>query len=109
MPIMEVRWGTSPKYPFIKMEQEMGHVTVNLGSDFGGSMILLFHKLSQLYSLHCSLGQLSVFRGSAWEWSEERAQFYYHQFLAAQPDLNFRCNAVRQEMKVGAICSITIM
>lgn len=42
---------------------------------------------------------LSVFRGSAWEWSEERKQFYYHQFLAAQPDLNFRCDAVREEMK----------
>lgn len=42
---------------------------------------------------------LSVFRGSAWEWSEERGQFYYHQFLASQPDLNFRSDAVRNELK----------
>nr|XP_053649051.1 probable maltase [Cherax quadricarinatus] len=43
--------------------------------------------------------QLSVFRGSAWEWSEERQQFYYHQFLAEQPDLNYRNSIVREEMK----------
>ncbi|XP_063610821.1 maltase A3-like [Penaeus indicus] len=42
---------------------------------------------------------LSVFRGSAWEWVEERQQFYLHQFLAEQPDLNFRNPAVREEMK----------
>ncbi|XP_069956904.1 maltase A3 isoform X3 [Cherax quadricarinatus] len=42
---------------------------------------------------------LSVFRGSAWEWSEERQQFYYHQFLAEQPDLNYRNSIVREEMK----------
>ncbi|XP_069978318.1 maltase A3-like [Penaeus vannamei] len=42
---------------------------------------------------------LSVFRGSAWEWVEERQQFYLHQFLVEQPDLNFRNPAVREEMK----------
>lgn len=30
---------------------------------------------------------LSVFRGSAWEWVESRQAYYYHQFLAEQPDL----------------------
>lgn len=33
---------------------------------------------------------LSVFRGSAWKWSEIRKQFYYHLFVDKQPDLNFR-------------------
>ncbi|KAK7076945.1 hypothetical protein SK128_021888 [Halocaridina rubra] len=42
---------------------------------------------------------VSVFRGSAWTWVEERQQFYFHQFLAKQPDLNFRNSHVREEMK----------
>jgi len=42
---------------------------------------------------------LSVFRGSAWKWCEERQQFYYHAFLDQQPDLNYRERAVREEMK----------
>ena len=33
---------------------------------------------------------LSKVRTSAWEWSRERGQFYYHQYQAAQPDLNYR-------------------
>ncbi len=32
---------------------------------------------------------LSVFGGSAWEWDEGRQQYYFHNFLASQPDLNF--------------------
>ena len=28
--------------------------------------------------------------GPAWEWCEERKQFYLHQFLTFQPDLNWR-------------------
>ncbi|XP_071552168.1 maltase A3-like isoform X3 [Panulirus ornatus] len=42
---------------------------------------------------------LSVFRGSAWEWNDERQQFYFHQFLPEQPDLNYRNHLVREEMK----------
>ncbi|KAK3857931.1 hypothetical protein Pcinc_035849 [Petrolisthes cinctipes] len=42
---------------------------------------------------------LSVFRGSAWQWNEERGQFFFHQFLASQPDLNFRTPAVREDMQ----------
>ena len=43
--------------------------------------------------------QVSVFRGSAWEYNDERQQFYLHQFLASQPDLNYRNPAVLQAMK----------
>ncbi len=31
----------------------------------------------------------SVFGGSAWEWSVTRRQYYFHNFLKEQPDLNF--------------------
>ncbi|XP_060666023.1 maltase 2 isoform X3 [Drosophila nasuta] len=40
----------------------------------------------------------SVFYGSAWEWNEEREQYYLHQFTKEQPDLNFRNAAVVQAM-----------
>ena len=32
---------------------------------------------------------LSVFGGSAWEWEPRRGQYYLHNFLKEQPDLNF--------------------
>ncbi|UXY14867.1 alpha-amylase family glycosyl hydrolase [Chitiniphilus purpureus] len=32
---------------------------------------------------------LSVFGGSAWQWDSRRLQFYMHNFLTSQPDLNF--------------------
>ena len=41
---------------------------------------------------------LSVFGGSAWEWDGERMQYYLHNFLAEQPDLNFHCEAVQEEL-----------
>ncbi len=32
---------------------------------------------------------LSIFGGGAWEWDTTRRQFYLHNFLTSQPDLNF--------------------
>lgn len=39
----------------------------------------------------------SVNGGSAWEWNEERNEFYLHQFGTSQPDLNFHNPLVREE------------
>jgi alpha-glucosidase len=41
---------------------------------------------------------LSEFGGSAWHYDGARDQFYYHAFLAAQPDLNWRNPQVREAM-----------
>ncbi len=38
---------------------------------------------------------LSVFGGPAWEWDSVRRQYYLHNFLASQPDLNFHNPAVQ--------------
>lgn len=43
---------------------------------------------------------ISVFRKSAWEWNEQRQEFYFHQFATKQPDLNYRNPTVAEEMKV---------
>ncbi|MPQ95877.1 alpha-amylase family glycosyl hydrolase [Thioclava sp. JE_KL1] len=39
---------------------------------------------------------LSIFGGSAWEWSTRRKQYYLHNFLSEQPDLNFHNPDVRR-------------
>jgi alpha-glucosidase len=41
---------------------------------------------------------LSIFGGPAWEWESRRRQYYMHNFLASQPDLNFHNPAVQDEM-----------
>ncbi len=41
---------------------------------------------------------LSIFGGSAWEWDGQRMQYYLHNFLTQQPDLNFHNPDVRAEM-----------
>src|SRR5690606_30178923 len=38
---------------------------------------------------------LSVFGGPAWSWDALRRQYYLHNFLAEQPDLNFHNPDVR--------------
>jgi len=38
---------------------------------------------------------LSLFGGSAWQWEPRRGQYYLHNFLASQPDLNFHHADVR--------------
>lgn len=39
---------------------------------------------------------MSLFGGIAWQWEPRRAQYYLHNFLAAQPDLNFHHPQVQQ-------------
>lgn len=41
---------------------------------------------------------MSQFGGSAWEWHEERQQYYLHQFAVQQADFNFRHQDVLDEM-----------
>ena len=38
----------------------------------------------------------AVFGGRAWEWNPTRGQYYLHNFLASQPDLNFHNPQVQQ-------------
>jgi alpha-glucosidase len=42
---------------------------------------------------------ISVFRFSAWEWSDIRQEYYLHQFVKEQPDLNYRDPNVVEAMK----------
>jgi len=39
---------------------------------------------------------LSIFGGVAWKWEPRRRQYYLHNFLASQPDLNFHNADVRR-------------
>jgi alpha-glucosidase len=39
---------------------------------------------------------LSIFGGSAWQWDTRRCQYYMHNFLTSQPDLNFHNPEVQQ-------------
>lgn len=39
---------------------------------------------------------LSIFGGVAWRWEPRRGQYYLHNFLSSQPDLNFHQAAVRR-------------
>ena len=40
----------------------------------------------------------SIFGGSAWQWCEERQQYYLHTFAVEQPDLNWENPKVRQAL-----------
>lgn len=41
---------------------------------------------------------LSIFGGSAWQWDTRRCQYYMHNFLTSQPDLNFHNPEVQQAL-----------
>ncbi len=41
---------------------------------------------------------LSVFGGQAWEWDSARRQYYLHNFLISQPDLNFHNGQVQDAL-----------
>lgn len=40
----------------------------------------------------------SIFGGKAWEWDDQRKQYYYHMFYKEQPDFNWRNPKVRSEL-----------
>jgi alpha-glucosidase len=40
----------------------------------------------------------SVFTGPSWTWNAARKQYYLHNFLSEQPDLNLHCPAVQEEL-----------
>lgn len=40
----------------------------------------------------------AIIGGSAWEWDEHTQEYYLHQFLPCQPDLNWYNDAVQDEM-----------
>jgi alpha-glucosidase len=41
---------------------------------------------------------LSIFGGPAWQWEPRRGQYYLHNFLVSQPDLNYHNPAVAAQM-----------
>ncbi|WP_420863392.1 alpha-amylase family glycosyl hydrolase [Algirhabdus cladophorae] len=41
---------------------------------------------------------LSIFGGPAWHWDARREQYYLHNFLVSQPDLNFHAPAVQDAL-----------
>ena len=41
---------------------------------------------------------LSIFGGSAWQWDSRRKQYYLHNFLKSQPDLNFHNRDVQDAL-----------
>jgi alpha-glucosidase len=41
---------------------------------------------------------MSVFGGPAWQWDAGRRQYYFHTFLASQPDLNLHCVAAQDQV-----------
>ncbi len=41
---------------------------------------------------------LSIFGGSAWQWDTRRCQYYLHNFLTSQPDLNFHNTEVQNAL-----------
>ncbi len=41
---------------------------------------------------------LSIFGGPAWTYNKARDQYYFHNFLKEQPDLNWYCQEVREEI-----------
>lgn len=41
---------------------------------------------------------LSIFGGGAWEWEPRREQYFLHNFLKTQPDLNYHCEDVPNQI-----------
>src|SRR6266699_3493429 len=48
--------------------------------------------------IHPLFGTLTNFGGSAWKFDDRTGQYYYHAFLAEQPDVNWRSPELRAAM-----------
>lgn len=44
---------------------------------------------------------ISLYNGSAWQWSDSRQEYYLRQFWRNEPDLNYRNPQIIQEMKTA--------
>nr|CAH0113779.1 unnamed protein product [Daphnia galeata] len=44
---------------------------------------------------------ISLYNGSAWQWSDSRQEYYLRQFWKNEPDLNYRNPQIIQEMKTA--------
>jgi alpha-glucosidase len=52
---------------------------------------------------------MSEFGGSAWAYDVSTRQYYYHAFLAQQPDLNWRNPAVRQAITTSCVSGYSVV
>lgn len=41
---------------------------------------------------------LAIFGGSAWQWDDRRGQYFMHNFLTNQPDLNYHSDGLRHQI-----------
>lgn len=61
--------------------------------------MVCFKDFAVLYGCSNAYYKVSFSGGPAWTFCEKRKQFYLHNFLPEQPDLNYRNHLVREEMK----------
>ena len=59
---------------------------------------LIFQSIVTLYTY---ISQQSNFGGSSWTFDHIRGEYYYHNYLSSQPDLNYRHPPVLKEIDVS--------
>lgn len=61
------------------------------------------HTYNSVTYLSHNNSQMNAIGNSAWEWNVKRQQYYYHNYLIEQPDLNYRNPLVRTAVKVRCL------